>query len=70
MVAAAAHEPSLTTSLVRELLAEIRRLRQQPGAERPVQLPTAAASLHFLIFWDVVVEDISIGAVPMMGGNG
>jgi len=66
MVAAAAHEPSLTTSLVRELLAKIRRL---PVAERPVQLPTAAASIHSLIFWDVVVEDISIGAVPMMGGN-
>jgi len=44
----AAGKANLTTSLVRELLAEIRYLQQQPAAEWPVKLSTADAGIHIL----------------------
>jgi len=50
---AAADEPtSLTTSLVRELLGEIRHLCQQSTAERPTRSPTAAVGRRTPVCWD------------------
>jgi len=68
--ASAADEVNLTTSLVRELVAEIRRLWQQPVAKRLVRLPTAAAGRCPLLVRGVVVENIFLGDVPTVGGNG
>jgi len=48
---AAAEEIGLTTSLVRELLAKIRHLRQQPAAERPASPLTAAAGRRAPVCW-------------------
>jgi len=59
MAASAADEADLTTSMVRELLAKITCMRQQPVAKRPARPPTAAAGRRPLLVGDVVVEDIS-----------
>jgi len=49
---AVADEPtSLTTSLVRELLAEIRHLRQQSAVEQPTRSPTAAVGRRTPVCW-------------------
>jgi len=50
-VAAADELTSLTTSLVRELLAKIRHVRQQSTAERPTRLPTAVIGRRTPVCW-------------------
>lgn len=63
---AVAEETSLTTSLVKELLAKIRHLSQYLAADQLNRPPTDTP----LFVGVVVKEDISWGAVPTVGENG
>jgi len=51
VAAAAADESSLTTSLIRELLAEFRQLRQQATAERPKRSSVAVDDRRGPVCW-------------------
>jgi len=73
---AAANEPtSLTTSLVRELLVEIRQLRQQSTAERPIRSPAAVDSRRGPVCWGCgsgghFIRSCPHGRGRQLNGNG
>jgi len=73
---AAAEEPiNLTTSLVRELLAEIRQLRQQSTVERPQGSPTDVDDRRRPICWGCGSDGHFIRRCPhgrgrQLNGNG